>query len=112
MARKTTRAERFKAQFGIETSSSANHHGTKKDATDRPTSEVISEDSPFTSSEDSSEQSNMDPRFGEVAPSGMRFTPIKALMKFPYKYMSSKYQDTVSDKFFSKGLFWERSWDL
>lgn len=54
----------------------------------------------------------MDERFGEVASEGMSFCPILAVAKFPYKYISKRFSDAVSDKFFNKGQFWNRKWDL
>lgn len=60
----------------------------------------------------SPEPTGLDERFGEVASEGMSFCPILAVAKFPYKYISKRFSDAVSDKFFNKGQFWNRKWDL
>ncbi|KAF1344164.1 hypothetical protein BDV97DRAFT_403110 [Delphinella strobiligena] len=67
---------------------------------------------PTTNDTLSPEPTGSDERFGEVAPEGMSFCPILAVAKFPYKYISKRFSEAVSDKFFNKGQFWNREWDL
>jgi len=50
--------------------------------------------------------------FCEVAPFGMKFVPISAVSKFPYKYMKRSQSEPVSLQFFAGGKFWNREWDL
>ena len=54
----------------------------------------------------------MNEGFGQPAPSGLRFVPILAAAKFPYKYMSRRFSEDVSNKFFNDGKFWDRKWNL
>ncbi|KAI4721124.1 hypothetical protein E4T48_02598 [Aureobasidium sp. EXF-10727] len=50
--------------------------------------------------------------FCETAPLGMKFVPINAISKFPYKYMKRSQSEPVSIQFFAHGKFWSRDWDL
>jgi len=65
--------------------------------------------------EPSSELFRLDERVGEVAPSHLRFCPILALAKFPYKFLGSaawKSQQAIASQFFDQSKFWNRKWDL
>jgi len=56
-----------------------------------------------------------DGQFGEVSPFGVRFCPILALAKFPYKYLPRSAwssQQAIASKFFDEGKFWQREWSL
>lgn len=54
----------------------------------------------------------VDGKIGEAAPLGTNFCPILAIAKFPYKYMDKGHSETVADRFFNAGQFWERNWNL
>jgi len=56
-----------------------------------------------------------DNRLGEVSPLGLRFCPILALAKFPYRYLPKSAwssQQLIASKFFDEGKFWQREWNL
>ncbi|OAX84461.1 hypothetical protein ACJ72_01161 [Emergomyces africanus] len=40
------------------------------------------------------------------------FCPIVAVSRFPYKYVRHDDGERISQRFFSEGKFWKRSWDL
>lgn len=45
-------------------------------------------------------------------PSDGTFCPLLALSKYPYKYLQGEIRDKVANRFFERGLFWKRQWDL
>ena len=49
---------------------------------------------------------------GELSPPGLAFCPVKAVEKYPYRYVSKAGQDKVASGFFAGGRFWERYWSL
>lgn len=49
---------------------------------------------------------------GELSPPGLAFCPVKAVEKYPYRYVNKAGQDRVASGFFAGGKFWERYWDL
>ena len=40
------------------------------------------------------------------------FCPAAAIMKLPYKYMRGTTAEIIGRRFFDKGQFWAREWDL
>jgi hypothetical protein len=40
------------------------------------------------------------------------FCPITALSRFPYHHIRGDLMQTVAGRFFDKGQFWGRTWDL
>ncbi|KAI5207987.1 hypothetical protein AUEXF2481DRAFT_32417 [Aureobasidium subglaciale EXF-2481] len=50
--------------------------------------------------------------FCDTSPLGMKFVPINAVLKFPYKFMKKSQGEPVSIQFFAGGKFWDRDWDL
>jgi len=62
-----------------------------------------------------SKESTVNLRLGEAAPTNLRFCPILALAKFPYKFLPGhaiKSSQAIATRFFDKDQFWERTWDL
>lgn len=50
---------------------------------------------------------------GELVAPHHRFTPIKALAKYPYSFCENKARSKdIASTFFDKGKFWNREWDL
>lgn len=43
---------------------------------------------------------------------GQPFCPLMAVARFPYRYIQGGLSQTVASRFFDRGKFWERSWDL
>ncbi|GAB7339866.1 hypothetical protein MBLNU457_6399t1 [Dothideomycetes sp. NU457] len=63
----------------------------------------------------SSDSLQTDKRLGEVSPLALRFCPILALAKFPYRYLPKSAwnsQQLIASKFFDEGKFWQRDWNL
>ncbi len=49
---------------------------------------------------------------GQISPPGWSFCPIVAVSKYPYRYLSKPDSETVANRFFNEGKFWEREWEL
>jgi len=63
----------------------------------------------------SSDLFQLNERVGEVAPTDIRFCPILALSKFPYKFLGRSNQNSqqaIATAFFDQGKFWGRTWNL
>jgi len=68
--------------------------------------------SPVQSSSSSDSLPPPDQRVGDLAPKDAQFTPILALAKYPYKFVSKNYSQAIASAFFDGGKFWARDWDL
>lgn len=68
---------------------------------------------PWSDSEDS-EEDETTLEVGEEAVAGMRFCPLMAISRFPYKYLSAnkRLMEGVADTAFNDGKFWERRWTV
>ncbi|KAJ9668170.1 hypothetical protein H2201_001599 [Coniosporium apollinis] len=53
-----------------------------------------------------------DNKLGELAPLEDTFCPILPVSKYCYKFIGKKHSETVAEKFFNGGKFWQRTWDL
>ncbi|KAL9052680.1 MAG: hypothetical protein Q9162_005239 [Coniocarpon cinnabarinum] len=51
-------------------------------------------------------------RLGELAPVHQAFCPIMAVSKYPYKFVASDISESIADRFFNAGKFWDRTWDI
>ena len=49
---------------------------------------------------------------GALAHQGHDFCPYAAVAKYPYKYITKAYMQTVSANFFAGGLLRARGWNL
>ncbi|GAB7355855.1 hypothetical protein MBLNU459_g6515t2 [Dothideomycetes sp. NU459] len=49
---------------------------------------------------------------GNVAAAGLKFCPIQAVTKFPYKNVSRHAGEAISAEFFNNGKIFQRAWDL
>ncbi|KAF2101219.1 hypothetical protein NA57DRAFT_18202, partial [Rhizodiscina lignyota] len=49
---------------------------------------------------------------GELAPTNLSFCPVLPLSKYCYKYIGHENSQPVAERFFDKGQFWQREWDL
>ena len=52
------------------------------------------------------------PTLGEISPPDLPFCPVKAVEKYPYRYVGGALQEIVASEYFAGGKFWERHWDL
>ena len=48
----------------------------------------------------------------QLSPPDYLFCPLKAVQKYPYRYVSKQGQDKVSRSFFARGRFWDRAWNM
>ncbi|KAI9749760.1 MAG: hypothetical protein M4579_006750 [Chaenotheca gracillima] len=49
---------------------------------------------------------------GQLAAAGRSFCPLKAISKYPYKYVPKRVQEPVASSFFASGKFWEKGWEV
>ncbi len=49
---------------------------------------------------------------GQVAPREQRFSPLFAVMKYPYRYLKGETSERVSRAYFAEGKFHARGWTL
>lgn len=59
-----------------------------------------------------SPQSNSLQHQGTPAPHGLRFSPLIAVTKFPYKFVQKQWMQPIATLLFDQGKIWEREWDL
>ncbi|KAL4916315.1 hypothetical protein BDW62DRAFT_218806 [Aspergillus aurantiobrunneus] len=60
------------------------------------------------------ESKSTPPRVSDAAPSPHdgTFCPMTAISRFPYHHIRGRLMQQVASRFFDKGQFWDRSWDL
>ncbi|PKY08334.1 hypothetical protein P168DRAFT_314439 [Aspergillus campestris IBT 28561] len=78
------------------------------DNEDEPSSPVL----PEMSSQPAPTVQSESPVTTPSIPSDGIFCPLLALSKYPYKYLQGEMRDKVANRFFERGLFWKRQWDL
>lgn len=45
-------------------------------------------------------------------PRGLRFCPLLAVVKLPYRYLGQAYMQAIATTFFDGGKIWNREWEL
>ena len=55
----------------------------------------------------SSEQTPQDPLEHDGS-----FCPLLAISRYPYRFLKDKLSQSVASRFFDRGKFWSRSWDV
>lgn len=78
------------------------------DKTDEPSSLAL----PDMDSQPAPTIQNEPPATTTSIPSDGTFCPLLALSKYPYKYLQGEMSQKVANRFFERGLFWKRQWDL
>ena len=51
-------------------------------------------------------------QLGELAPLGVKFCPVLAVSRYPYRHVGKDLSEIVASSYFNAGKFWERTWDM